>query len=37
MKQEFKREYNISFSTFAKDYLNTNKPADIVKMAKRKI
>ena len=35
--QEFKCEYNTSFSTYAKDYLNTNKPADIVKMANRNI
>ena len=37
MNQEFKCEYNTSFSTCVKDYLNTNKPADIVEMAKRNI
>ena len=37
LNQEFKCEYNTSFSTYAKDYLNTNKPADIVKMAKKNI
>ena len=37
MNQEFKFEYNTSFSTYARDYLKTNKPTDIVKMAKRNI
>ena len=37
LNQEFKCEYNTSFSTYAKDYLNTNKPADIVKMVKKNI
>ena len=37
LNQEFKCEYNTSFSTYAKDYLHTNKPADIVKMAKKNI
>ena len=37
MNQELKCEYNTSFSTFAADYFNINKPADIVKMAKRNI
>ena len=37
MNQEFQCEYNTSFSTYAKDYLNTNKLAHIVKMAKRNI
>ena len=37
MNQEFNCEYGTCFSTCAKDYLNTNKPADIVKMAKRNI
>ena len=37
MNQQFKCEYNTSFGTFAEDYLNINKPADIVKMAKTNI
>ena len=37
LNQEFKCEYNTSFSTYVKDYLNTNKPVDIVKMAKKNI
>ena len=37
MNQEFKCEYNTSFNSYAKNWLNINEPVDIIKMEKRNI